>query len=100
MTRQTSLPAPTIEEAYEGLNLDLLRPLGPLVTDDPPTRKRDLLPLLVRSMTRLDLVRRLYESLDERGRAAVQEALYHDEGRLVPEQFAAKYGGLPGFGSA
>src|SRR3954466_7141209 len=64
----------TIEQAYDKkLNLETIRPLGRFVAADPPTRKGDLVPLLSKAMKRIDVVRRLYDQLDERNRAAVRE---------------------------
>lgn len=90
----------TIEEAYQKkLSLETIRPLGRFFAAEPPTRKGDLVPLLSTEMKRIDVVRRLYEQLDERGKAAVREATHDPEGELDAARFAAKYGGRPGFGS-
>ena len=89
----------TTAEAIERLNLDTLRPLARLIDRNAPTRKQDIVPYLTRLLIREDDVRRLYESLDELGKAAVQEALADPEGQLNSERFQAKYGRLPNRGN-
>src|SRR4051812_4244163 len=89
----------TDRESYQRLNLDELRPLGRLVAPEPPTRKGDLVPFLADALAREEVVRRLYEALDDAGRAAVQEATHDPAGRVDRERFRAKYGRLPGFGT-
>ena len=86
--------------AIEQLRLDTLRPLAKLVDPDAPTRKQDIVPFLTRNLAREDVVRRLYESLSDRGKAAVQEALKDPEGRLNSARFQAKYGFMPGGGTS
>ena len=87
-------------ESYQRLGLEELRPLGLLVAPEPPTRKRDLVPLLADAMARDEVVRKLYEALDDAGRAAVQEATHDPVGRVDRERFRARYGRLPDFGTA
>jgi len=87
-------------ESYQRLGLDELRPLGRLVAPEPPTRKLDLVPLLADAMGREEVVRKLYEALDDTARAAVQEATHDPVGRVDRERFRAKYGRLPDFGTA
>src|SRR3954447_25776308 len=100
MARQAIPEQRSIRESYQRLNLDELRPLGALVGPDPPTRKGDLVPLLAEAMAREDVVRTLYEALDDTGRAAVQEAAHDPAGRVDRERFRAKYGRLPDSGTA
>ena len=73
-----------------------LRPLAKLVDPDAPTRKQDIVPFLTRKLAREDVVRRLYESLSDLSKAAVQEALKHPEGRLdsdaIPGQVRLRAG--------
>ncbi|MDX6326333.1 MAG: hypothetical protein QOK15_2687, partial [Nocardioidaceae bacterium] len=90
----------TNRESYQRLGLDELRPLGRLVAPDPPTRKGDLVPFLADAMGRDEVVRKLYEALDDTARAAVQEATHDPAGRVDRERFRAKYGRLPDFGTA
>jgi hypothetical protein len=95
MAYRDRLEDPTTAEAIEKLRLDTLRPLAKLVDPDAPTRKQDLVPYLADRLRREDVVRRLYESLDETNRAAVQEALKSPAGRLDSGRFEAKYGRRP-----
>jgi hypothetical protein len=88
-----------VAEAFTQLNLDDLRPLGKLVSHDAPSRKQDLVPYLTQKLAREDVVRRLYESLDNLGQAAVQEALADPMGTVDPNRFQAKYGRLPNLGT-
>src|SRR4051794_41536805 len=90
----------TNRESYQRLGLEELRPLGLLVAPEPPTRKLDLVPLLTDAMGREEVVRKLYEALDDTARAAVQEATHDVVGRVDRERFRAKYGRLPDFGTA
>ncbi len=90
----------TTAEAIEQLRLDTLRPLAKLVDPDAPTRKQDIVPFLTRKLAREDVVRRLYESLNDLSKAAVQEALKDPDGRLDSRRFHAKYGLVPGGGSS
>src|SRR4051795_7165570 len=87
-------------ESYQRLGLAQLPPLGLLVAPDPPTRKLDHVPLLADAMGREEVVRKLYEALDDTARAAVQEATHDVVGRVDRERFRAKYGRLPDFGTA
>jgi hypothetical protein len=89
----------TVAEAIEQLRLDTLRPLAKLIDADAPTRKQDLVPFLTAKLAREDIIRRLYDSLDETRQAAVQEALKDRKGRLDSRRFQAKYGRMPGRGT-
>ena len=100
MARQVISEQQSTLDSYQRLGLEELRPLGSLVAPEPPTRKRDLVPFLAEAMARVEVVRRLYEALDETGRAAVQEATHGPAGRVDRERFRAKYGRLPDFGTA
>lgn len=100
MARQVLSGQQSTLDSYQRLGLEELRPLGPLVAPEAPTRKRDLVPFLAEAMARVEVVRRLYEALDETGRAAVQEAAHGPAGRVDRERFRAKYGRLPDLGTA
>src|SRR4051812_10964870 len=100
MARQVVPEQRSTLESYQRLGLEELRPLGSLVAPEPPTRKRDLVPLLADAMGRGEVVRKLYEALDDTGRAAVQEATHDAAGRVDCERFRAKYGRLPDTGTA
>jgi hypothetical protein len=99
MVRRAQAEDLSIAQALESLNLDILRPLGRLIDPDAPTRKQDLVPYLTRMLASEDVLRRLYESLDETSRAAVQEALASREGGLNAVRFQAKYGRSPNLGA-
>ena len=58
------------------------------------------MPFLTRKLRAEDVVRRLYESLNDLSKAAVQEALKYPDGRLDSTRFHAKYGFVPGGGSS
>ena len=86
----------TTAEAIEQLRLDNLRPLAKLIDPDAPTRKQDIVPYLTRKLAREDIVRRLYESLNDLSKAAVQEALKAPDGpagyHAVPRQVRLRAG--------
>ena len=92
---ETTFEDLTTAEAIDRLRLDSLRPLAKLIDPDAPTRKQDIVPFLTRKLAREDVVRRLYESLSDLGKAAVQEALKNPDGRLDSTRFHAKYGIRP-----
>src|SRR4051794_16191245 len=100
MARRDPGEQPTTRESYQRLGLEELRPLGSLVAPEPPTRKGDLIPFLADAMGRDEVVRKLYEALDDTARAAVQEATHDAAGRVDRERFRAKYGRLPDSGMA
>jgi hypothetical protein len=95
MSRREQREQLTNQEAYRRLALDQLRPLGRLIDEEPPARKRELVPLLADAMARPATVRRLHEALDATAKAAVREAAYDPAGRVDPARFKAKYGRLP-----
>jgi hypothetical protein len=73
------------EEAFNKVKLDTLRSLAKAVSKDPPTRKMDIVPLLVKLLRSPARVRALYDALDETGQAAVREATHHEHGLLDVE---------------
>jgi len=99
MARRVQTAPLNVSQAYDILGLDTLQPLAKLIAKDAPRRKSDLVPYLTRVMSRLEEVRRLYDSLDELGKAAVQEAMADPAGKLDPDRFEAKYGHLPDLGA-
>src|SRR5690242_13197460 len=100
MSRREQREQLTNQEAYRRLTLYQLRPLGRLIDEEPPARKRELVPLIADAMARPATVRRLYEALEAIGKSAVQEATHDPAGRLDPARFEAKYGRLPDLGPA
>ena len=95
MSRRSLTEIDNISEAYAKVNLETLRPLAKFISPDAPTRKSDIVPFLTRAMSDEDLVRRLYESLGEVPKAAIQEAVADPLGELNIARFAAKYGQAP-----
>ncbi len=85
----------SIQETFEKCTLDTLRPLARLIDPTPPHRKSDIVPLLTRTMSSKEQVQKLYESLGEMGKAAMQEAVHSSSGELDVALFAAKYGQRP-----
>ncbi|MFI5455184.1 MAG: hypothetical protein ACHRXM_06995 [Isosphaerales bacterium] len=88
-----------VSEAFEKVNLETLRPLAKFVSPDAPTRKMDIVPYLTQTMTREDMVRRLYEKFGDLPKAAIQEAVADPEGRIDTDMFKAKYGEVPDEGT-
>lgn len=99
MARHVQIIAPAnVSEAYERLGLDTLQPLAKLIAGDAPKRKSDLVPYLSRLMSQPEEIRRLYDSLGEVSKAAIQEALADPAGKLDLDRFIAKYGQRPDLG--
>ncbi|MGO9468494.1 MAG: helicase-associated domain-containing protein [Isosphaeraceae bacterium] len=99
MARHVQIIAPAnVSEAYERLGLDTLQPLAKLIAGDAPKRKSDLVPYLSRLMSQPEEIRRLYDSLGEVSKAAIQEALADPAGKLDLDRFIAKYGHRPDLG--
>jgi hypothetical protein len=88
-----------LAEAYEKANLETLRPLAKFISPDAPTRKMDIVPFLIRTMTSEDVVRGLYNSFGEVPKAAIQEAVASSLGVVNVDRFKAKYGHLPDNGT-
>jgi hypothetical protein len=88
----------TTEEAYQALRVDDIKPLARLLGKEVPNRKPELVAVLTKTMRNPQMVRTLYEQLDDAGKDAVREATHDDEGLWHPEQFRAKYGRSPSFG--
>jgi hypothetical protein len=98
--RYSSLETPepfTTEEAYQALRVDDLKRLVRLLGKEVPNRKAELVALVTKTMQDPDVVRSLYENLDETGKDMVREAAHDEEGVWHPEQFEAKYGCCPSF---
>ncbi len=98
MARRVQIAPVNVCQAYYELNLSTLQPLAKLVAKDAPTRKSDLVPYLSRLMSQPEDVRRLYDSLGELGKAAIQEAMADPVGQLDLNRFEAKYGHRPDLG--
>jgi hypothetical protein len=99
MSRHDVLETLDAHDTFAELTIDELKPLARLLSRSVPTRKGDLVELLTEAMLNPKNVRELYDSLDEIGKAAVQEATHDDEGLLDEVRFRAKYGRSPDFGT-
>lgn len=88
----------TTAEAFAALTVPQLKQIAWLVTESPPGRKGELVDLLVRTMRDGGQLRRLHDSLDATGKAAIREAVYADGGVLDTARFVAKYGKQPDLG--
>ena len=51
MSRRSVTEIYDVSEAYEKVNLETLRPLAKFISPDAPTRKMDIVPFLIRTMT-------------------------------------------------
>ena len=67
-------------------------------TDERPTRKADLVELIVTHLSGKRL-RVLWEQLNNTQKLAVAETIYADESVFDPTRFRARYGELPVFGT-
>ena len=89
----------TTEEAFQALRVDDLKALARLLGKEVPNRKPELVALVTKGMRDPHVVRTLYEELDDTGKDAVREATYDGQGLWHAEQFRAKYGQTPSFGT-
>ena len=90
---------PTLALALENMTVAELKPLVDLTGERPPTRKADLAEVVVRHLQgeRLEV---LWRGLDELQRAAVAEVVHSSSTQFSGDQFYAKYGREPNWGSA
>ncbi len=100
MARKNTESRVGIRDSYMRLNLSELRPLARLVSADAPTGKAGIVPFLAKAMSREANVRRLYDSLDETNRSAVQMAAHDPDGQLAMERFRAIHSRTPSFGTS
>ncbi len=91
-------PIPTLEFALnEYMTNDHLKRLGALTNERLPTRKAELVALILRQMDGENL-RAAWDSLDDLQRAAVAEVVHADSTQFYAERFRAKYGENPEWG--
>ena len=95
MSKHSVTEIDDLAEAYEKATLEILRPLAKFVSPDAPTRKTDIVPFLIRTMTDEAAIRELYDKLGEIPKAAIQEAIANPLGVLNVGGFKAKYGQKP-----
>jgi len=87
--------ARTASERFEVMTIQELRPLAKLLSTPVSTRKWELVPLLVATLTDPVKVRELYEKLDPMSQKAIQLAVSDPEGRYDWDKFFARYGTNP-----
>jgi hypothetical protein len=95
MSKRSVTEIDDLAEAFEKVTLETLRPLAKFISPDAPTRKTDIVPFLIRTMTDEAAIRELYDKLGEIPKAAIQEALANPLGVLNVGGFKAKYGQKP-----
>lgn len=99
MRGRADLWIPTVAEALAAHRVGELKKLAALVTTSLPTRKDELVALLLRHLEGDSALRALWERLGELERAAVAEVIHGPEARFHPARFRAKYGRDPDWGS-
>jgi XPB/Ssl2-like helicase family protein len=87
-----------LEAALRNFPAQALRVLARFFEPRPPTRKDDLVALLLGALEGEGL-RRAFDRLGTLEKAAVAEAAHDPRSRLVGDRFRAKYGRMPDFGS-
>jgi Helicase conserved C-terminal domain len=87
----------SVREAFDKLTLDDLRPLMQLVGDTGLSRKADMIPAFAKALTDPARVRRMYDNLDERAKAAVQLAVHDKKGEIGIGRYGARFGENPRF---
>jgi hypothetical protein len=91
---------PTIAGALNAMTVGALKRLAALLgSDSPPTRKGELVALVSERLARDDVVRGLWDRLDDMQRAAVSEVVHGNSSCLDRARFRAKYGRDPEWGS-
>jgi len=89
----------TLSEALNTQNADYLKKLVQLLpVSKTPTRKADLI-ALIESHLQGETLQTLWSQLDELQQAVVSEVVHSDNSRYQSEQFVAKYGQLPNWGT-
>ena len=81
-------------DALESMTADSLKKLAALTGERPPSRKADLISLILRHLDG-ERLQKVWESLDELQRAAVAEVVHSPTAVCSACQFRAKYGGDP-----
>jgi hypothetical protein len=84
----------TLQSALDSMNTEELRKLVALTGQKAPTRKADLVAVIVQHLAGEGL-RTVWEGLDELQQAAVAEAAHSPSSQLYSGQFRAKYGRDP-----
>ena len=89
----------TVTEALDRMTVDdLKRHLPLLPTAERPTRKAELVILIARHL-KGEILRGLWEQLDETQKAAVAEVVHSPDGHFRADRFQARYGQQPSWGT-
>jgi hypothetical protein len=88
-TLQSPLP-----ETLEGLHVDQIRPRAKLCAKNLPTRKSDLIAVVVSAIHSVERLKQLWSQLDDLSRKAIAAAL-EQGGTFDRDAFRAQYGSLP-----
>jgi hypothetical protein len=84
----------------DSLNVDELKKLASVICPGQKlTRKADLISSLSDTLANVDVLRQLWEQLDDTQKMAVSEGVYSARRAIDPTKFKAKYGQLPDMGA-
>src|SRR5512143_2615196 len=94
-------PIPTLAAALHAETVNELKALAALAsTDHPrPIRKAELVDYILRH-TEGDKLKTLWRRLDTLQQAAIAETVYNQDGYFRLDQFSAKYGKAPNWGTS
>ncbi len=94
-------PLPTLAAALQYQTVDQLKMLAVLFSTDQrrPTRKAELIEF-IQQHTEGDKLKALWRQLDTLQQAAIAETVYSQDGYFRPDQFSAKYGKAPNWGTS
>jgi hypothetical protein len=99
MPRIRSEPQPQLlSQVLENYTVPILKKLAQLVATNLPTRKAEVLAIILREMENPERLRQFWNDLDTLQQAAVAEVVHSSSGRFDAAGFRAKYGGDPDFG--
>src|ERR1700721_4154059 len=89
---------PTLELGLDSTRADDLRKLAALTGQKVPTRKDQLIAIIIRHLAG-ERLRTVWEGLDDLQRAAVAETVHSPSSQFEDSRFRAKYGQVPNWGS-
>lgn len=90
----------TIRQTLAQLGVDDLKPLLALIGVKKTGRKEELIDTLANALEDPDRLRAIYDSLDDLGKKAVQEATHDPQGVLHVQRFRAKHCGAADMGGS